>query len=64
MTPAIEIDKDSLNVESSDMEDNTQYIISRKFNCLHFVTNNKKDYNSFYILNIIMPAQIRVIKKN
>ncbi|MDR0864735.1 MAG: PIN domain-containing protein [Candidatus Symbiothrix sp.] len=56
--------EDSLNIENSDMEDNIQYIISRKFNCLHFVTNNKKDYNRFYILNIIMPSQIRVIKRD
>jgi predicted nucleic acid-binding protein len=55
--------EDSLTIESVDMEDNIQYVISRKFNCLHFVTNNKKDYNQFYLLNIVPPHQIRVIKK-
>jgi predicted nucleic acid-binding protein len=59
-------DKDieaSLAIENVDMEDNIQYVISRKFNCLHFITNNKKDYNQFYLLNIVLPGQIRVIKK-
>jgi predicted nucleic acid-binding protein len=55
--------KDSLIIENVDMEDSIQYVISRKFNCLHFVTNNKKDYNLFYLLNIVPPHQIRVIKK-
>jgi predicted nucleic acid-binding protein len=59
-------DKDiekSLFIENVDMEDNIQYVISRKFNCLHFITNNKKDYNQFYLLHIVSPAQIRVIKR-
>ncbi len=55
--------EDSLGIEATDMEDTIQYVISRKFNCLHFITNNKKDYNRFYILNIIAPTQIRVIKR-
>ncbi|GHT43490.1 hypothetical protein AGMMS49965_17380 [Bacteroidia bacterium] len=55
--------EDSLGIEGTDMEDNIQYVISREFNCLHFTTNNKKDYNRFYILNIIAPTQIRVIKR-
>ena len=58
-----EIDiKNSLHFDFPDMEDNIQYIISKKMKCAHFVTNNRKDYMSFD-LNVILPRKIRSINQ-
>jgi len=58
-----EIDiENSLNYDFADMEDNIQYIISRKMNCSYFVTNNRKDYISFNF-NVLSPRQIRSINQ-
>ncbi|MCL1868312.1 MAG: hypothetical protein FWF72_05135 [Paludibacter sp.] len=49
-------DKDiemSLLLETQDMEDNIQYVISQKFKCFYFVTNNKSDYTGFSNLNVL-----------
>ena len=54
--------ENSLNYDFSDMEDNIQYVISNKMKCAYFVTNNKKDYQSFN-LNVILPRQIRSINQ-
>jgi predicted nucleic acid-binding protein len=55
---------DSLKIEYADMEDNIQYTISRKYSCLHFITNNKKDYAGFANINTLLPSQIRLIRRN
>ncbi|MDD3405919.1 MAG: type II toxin-antitoxin system VapC family toxin [Paludibacteraceae bacterium] len=47
----------------SDMEDNIQYVISGKMKCFHFVTNNIKDYNNFYNINVLKPQNIRKINQ-
>jgi len=52
----------SLMYEYSDMEDNIQYVISRKMKCAYFITNNRKDFLSFN-LSILLPRQIRSINQ-
>jgi predicted nucleic acid-binding protein len=54
--------ENSLNFAFSDMEDNIQYVISKKMKCAYFVTNNRKDYLSFN-LNVINPRQVRSINQ-
>jgi len=54
--------ENSLNYDFSDMEDNIQYVISKKMKCAYFVTNNKKDYVSFNF-NVLQPRQIRSINQ-
>jgi cytochrome c oxidase assembly protein Cox11 len=54
--------ENSLDFNYSDMEDNIQYVISRKMKCAYFVTNNRKDYMSFN-LNVLLPQQIRSINQ-
>jgi predicted nucleic acid-binding protein len=54
--------ENSLNFAFSDMEDNIQYVISKKMKCAYFVTNNRKDYMSFN-LNVIIPRQVRSINQ-
>lgn len=55
--------KDSLEITGLDMEDNIQYVISRKGKCFHFVTNNKKDYTNLTNINVVKPSQIRQINQ-
>jgi len=60
-------DKDvafSLNFEDTDMEDNIQYVISRKFNCFYFITNNRKDYVNFFNIEVLKPNEVRNISQN
>jgi len=60
-------DKDvvySLNFEGADMEDNIQYVISRKFNCFYFITNNRKDYVNFSNIEVLKPNEVRNISQN
>ena len=60
-------DKDvafSLNFEDTDMEDNIQYVISRKFNCFYFITNNRKDYVNFFNIEVLKPNEVRNIYQN
>ncbi|MDR0733818.1 MAG: type II toxin-antitoxin system VapC family toxin [Dysgonamonadaceae bacterium] len=54
--------ENSLHFDFSDMEDNIQYVISKKMKCAYFVTNNRKDYISFN-LNVLLPKQIRSINQ-
>jgi predicted nucleic acid-binding protein len=54
---------DSLEITGLDMEDNIQYVISRKGKCFHFVTNNKKDYTNLTNINVVKPSQIRQINQ-
>ena len=48
---------------SHDIEDNIQYVLCRKMNCGHFITNNIKDYSSFFLLNVLKPSQSRQINQ-
>jgi predicted nucleic acid-binding protein len=58
----VEKDIDSaLSETAADIEDSIQYALSRKVKCLHFVTNNIKDYTDFFMLNVLRPQQVRQI---
>lgn len=48
---------------SPDLEDNLQYVLCRKMNCLHFITNNTKDYSGYFLLNVLKPNQSRQINQ-
>lgn len=48
---------------SPDIEDNIQYVLCRKMNCLHFITNNIKDYSGYFLLNVLKPDQSRQINQ-
>lgn len=52
---------EALSENAADIEDSIQYTLSRKVRCLHFVTNNIKDYTGFFLLNVLKPSQIRQI---
>lgn len=53
----------SLDIENSDIEDNMQFVICNKVKCFYFVTNNKKDYNSFNTIAPLTAKEIRTIQK-
>jgi predicted nucleic acid-binding protein len=53
--------ENSLAFSYADMEDNIQYVISQKFNCFYFITNNKKDYSGFLDIKVIKPSRVRTI---
>jgi len=60
-------DKDvanSLNIEGPDMEDNIQFVISKKMNCFWFITNNRKDYVNFSNIEVIRPNDARNISQD
>jgi len=38
---------------SHDIEDNIQYVLCRKMNCGHFITNNIKDYSGYFFAQCI-----------
>jgi predicted nucleic acid-binding protein len=48
----------ALTLSGTDIEDNIQYVISRKMNCFYFVTNNRKDYVSFFNVDVLLPSNI------
>lgn len=54
---------ESLEITNLDMEDNIQYVISRKARCFHFVTNNKRDFSNLTNINVVKPSQIRQINQ-
>jgi predicted nucleic acid-binding protein len=54
----------SLEIERQDMEDNIQYVISQKFNCFYFITNNRRDYVYFNTINVLKPLNIRTINRD
>ena len=56
--------RSSIVLKGSDIEDNIQYMISKKFHCSYFVTNNKKDYNNFFDIEVILPHKARLIDKD
>lgn len=53
----------AIDEESPDIEDNIQYVLCRKTNCLHFITNNIKDYSGYFLLNVLKPEQSRQINQ-
>ncbi|GHT26626.1 hypothetical protein AGMMS4957_22080 [Bacteroidia bacterium] len=55
---------ESLDIDKADMEDNIQYVLSRKLKCFFFVTNNKKDYTDFLNIKTLNSPNIRLIKRN
>ena len=57
-----DIDK-AIDEVSPDLEDNIQYVLCRKLKCLHFVTNNIKDYSGYFLLNVLKPHQSRQINQ-
>ena len=56
--------RNSIELKGSDIEDNIQYVISKKFHCSYFITNNKKDYNSFVDIEVLLPHKVRLIDRN
>jgi predicted nucleic acid-binding protein len=56
--------RDAIALKGTDIEDNIQYVISKKHKCLRFITNNVKDYTNFVDIEVIIPQNIRLIKKN
>ncbi|MDR2684950.1 MAG: type II toxin-antitoxin system VapC family toxin [Prevotellaceae bacterium] len=54
----------SLNYENEDMEDNIQYVISQKFKCFWFITNNRKDYVYFSNIEVLKPQDVRDIAQS
>lgn len=53
----------AVDESSPDIEDNMQYVLCRKMNCQHFITNNVKDYSGYFLLNVLKPNQIRQINQ-
>ena len=53
----------SLDISTSDIEDNMQYVISLKRKCFYFITNNVKDYRYFANIKVLEPKQIRTIQR-
>jgi predicted nucleic acid-binding protein len=53
----------SLCLGTADMEDNIQYVISSKFHCFYFITNNRKDYVYFSNIEALTPKEIRNINQ-
>jgi predicted nucleic acid-binding protein len=53
----------ALGFDLADIEDCIQYIISAKFHCNYFITNNRKDYVHFLDLVVFKPSQIRSINQ-
>ncbi|GHT54059.1 hypothetical protein FACS189451_00960 [Bacteroidia bacterium] len=53
----------ALTFDIADVEDSIQYVISSKFSCFYFVTNNIKDYTKFMDLDVVNSLKIRKIRK-
>ncbi|MBR5189138.1 MAG: PIN domain-containing protein [Paludibacteraceae bacterium] len=53
--------KESLDIDNKDLEDNMQYVMCRKCNCLYFITNNIKDYRHFINITALKSTQVRQI---
>jgi len=53
----------SLKETGADIEDNIQYVISKKKKCYTFVTNNIKDYRVFGDIQVLKPKNIRMIPR-
>ena len=55
--------KNALQLKGSDIEDNIQYALSKKLKCFWFVTNNVKDYNRFFEIDVLPPKTVRKIPR-
>lgn len=53
----------AIEIPTTDIEDNIQYIISLKKQCFYFVTNNIKDYKEFADIQVLAPNKIRAIPR-
>lgn len=53
----------ALKENGTDLEDNIQYVISKKEKCAIFVTNNVKDYRRLPDIEVISPNDIRTIPR-
>lgn len=53
----------ALSENGTDLEDNIQYVISKKEKCAIFVTNNVKDYRRLPDIEVISPSDIRTIPR-
>lgn len=51
----------ALKVGNNDLEDNIQYVLSKKLGCLFFITNNVKDFRNYININVIEPSKVRFI---
>jgi predicted nucleic acid-binding protein len=49
----------ALLLESTDLEDNIQYVIGKKMQCFWVVTHNKKDYVQFFNIMVATPEDIK-----
>ena len=56
--------EEALKSNNSDIEDAIQYVISQKFKCYYFITNNTKDYNKYVNLRPLKSMFIRTIRKD
>ena len=56
--------EEALKSSNSDIEDAIQYVISQKFKCYYFITNNTKDYNKYVNLRPLKSMFIRTIRKD
>ena len=53
----------SLSETGADIEDNMQYIVSKKMKCYTFVTNNIKDYRVFGDIQVLKPENVKMIPR-
>lgn len=53
----------SLAETGADIEDNMQYIVSKKMKCYTFVTNNIKDYRVFGDIQVLKPENVKMIPR-
>ena len=53
----------SLTVEGHDLEDNIQYVLSRKMRCGILITQNKKDYVNYLNVDVIRANEHRIINQ-
>ena len=53
----------AIEISTTDIEDNIQYIIGLKKKCFYFVTNNTKDYRDFADIIVLPPEEIRAIPR-
>ena len=53
----------SLAETGADIEDNMQYIVSKKMKCYTFVTNNVKDYRVFGDIQVLKPENVKMIPR-
>lgn len=55
--------KDAINLKYKDIEDNIQYIISKKAKCNLIITNNTKDFAEILDVETMKPERISMLKK-